>query len=146
MLKDAAKTIAIIWGVLCSIVATILVIIASVFAFNHDATVAELVSKGMGEAEAASSTESVTAIFFIFAFVALAAGVYSIILASFVNRTNIRKVSGIILGSFAILLGVLVPGILFIIDSVKTRPAILGMNEVKEEEKKEDNSKEKEKK
>ena len=138
MLKDAAKTIGIIWGVLSSIVFTVLVIVASSLAANKDATVQGLIeNSGMSEAEAIAATEGAMPVLFIFAFVALASGVYAVVLATFVYRTNLTKVTGIVLGSFGVALGALVPGVLFIIDSVRSRPQVLGQ-EVPEPEKKEE--------
>ena len=143
MLKDAAKTIGIIWGVLSSIVFTVLVIVASSLAANKEGTVQNLIeNSGMSEAEALAATEGATPVLFIFAFVALASGVYAVILATFVYRTNLTRLMGIIFGAVGIALGVLVPGVLFIIDSVKSRPVVLGQEVEKPEEKdKEDKEK-----
>ena len=140
-MKDATKTISIIWGVLATLVAIILIIVASTLTANGGPTVEQLVAGGMTEEEAYAAIAATSAVIFVFAFVSLGAAVYSVILGTLVHMKKINRVVGIVLGALAILIGSLVPGVLFIVDSVRSRDNN-GLIEVAEEEKTEESKEE----
>lgn len=132
-MKDATRTISIIWGVLATLVSIILIIVASTLSANGDATLEQLIANGMTEAEARAAMESTATVIFIFAFISLGAAVYSVILATLVYRKKINRILGIVLGAIAVILGALVPGVLYIVDSVMHRD-MNGAIEVEEKE------------
>ena len=120
-MKDATKTISIIWGVLATIVFIALLVIATTLTGNNQATLEELISQGMSEDDAKVAIAATAAIIFVFAFIGLASAVYSVILATLVNNKKINRTVGIILGAAAIVLGSVLPGVLYIVDSVLNR-------------------------
>ncbi|MCR5348505.1 MAG: hypothetical protein K6E59_02715 [Bacilli bacterium] len=123
-MKSAVRTLSIIWGILCSIVTLVLVIVASLCVTTKDEAVAKLVEGGMSEAEAIASADSLIVTLFVFSFVALCATIYSFILATLVYKEKFSRVQRNILGAVAIVLLSLVPGVLFIIDAnMKQTPA-----------------------
>lgn len=138
MLKDATKTISIIWGVLSTLIFIALIVLATTLSANNEATIQELINQGMSEADAKAALASTAAIIFVFAFVTLASAVYSTVLATLVNNKRINRVIGIILGALAIILGALLPGILFIVDSVRHRDNNGAIAVESKEEKKEE--------
>ncbi|MBR1847568.1 MAG: hypothetical protein IJ787_07640 [Bacilli bacterium] len=120
-MKDATKTISIIWGVLATIVFIALLVIATTLTGNNQATLEELVSQGKSEDDAKVAIAATAAIIFVFAFIGLASAVYSVVLATLVNNKKINRTVGIILGAAAIVLGSVLPGVLYIVDSVLNR-------------------------
>ena len=120
-MKDATKTISIIWGVLATIVFIALLVIATTLTGNNQATLEELISQGMSEDDAKVAIAATAAIIFVFAFIGLASAVYSVVLATLVNNKKINRTVGIILGAAAIVLGSVLPGVLYIVDSVLNR-------------------------
>ena len=122
-MKSATKTFCIIWGILSLIVVVALFVIASTLAVSKDAAAHDLVQKiaGMTWAEAKASVESTTAMLFIYGGVSFATAIYSFVLSFLVYSEKLGKVPGIVMGAIAIVIGALVPGILFIIDSARSR-------------------------
>lgn len=120
-MKDATKTISIIWGVLATIVFIALLVIATTLTGNNQATLEELISQGKSEDDAKVAIAATAAIIFVFAFIGLASAVYSVVLATLVNNKKINRTVGIILGAAAIVLGSVLPGVLYIVDSVLNR-------------------------
>ena len=120
-MKDATKTISIIWGVLATIVFIALLVIATTLTGNNQATLEELVSQGKSEDDAKVAIAATAAIIFVFAFIGLASAVYSVVLATLVNNKKINRTVGIILAPAAIVLGSVLPGVLYIVDSVLNR-------------------------
>ena len=134
--KDATRTIGIIWGVLATIVALALIIVASTLSANNAATLEQLIAGGMTEQEALAAIQATAAVVFVFAFVSLGSAVYSVVLATLVYRKGINRIVGIVLGAIAIVIFALVPGVLFIVDSVRNRTETVAkeIEEPKEEE------------
>ena len=131
VLKDATRTIGIIWGVLATIVALALMIVASTLSANNAATLEQLIAGGMTEQEALAAIQATAAVVFVFAFVSLGSAVYSVVLATLVYRKGINRLVGIVLGAIAIVIFALVPGVLFIVDSVRNRTET-GAKEIEE--------------
>ena len=131
VLKDATRTIGIIWGVLATIVALALIIVASTLSANNAATLEQLIAGGMTEQEALAAIQATAAVVFVFAFVSLGSAVYSVVLATLVYRKGINRIVGIVLGAIAIVIFALVPGVLFIVDSVRNRTET-GAKEIEE--------------
>lgn len=131
VLKDATRTIGIIWGVLATIVALALIIVASTLSANNAATLEQLIAGGMTEQEALAAIQATAAVVFVFAFVSLGSAVYSVVLATLVYRKGINRLVGIVLGAIAIVIFALVPGVLFIVDSVRNRTET-GAKEIEE--------------
>ena len=131
VLKDATRTIGIIWGVLATIVALALIIVASTLSANNAATLEQLIAGGMTEQEALAAIQATAAVVFVFAFVSLGSAVYSVVLATLVYRKGINRIIGIVLGAIAIVIFALVPGVLFIVDSVRNRTET-GAKEIEE--------------
>lgn len=131
VLKDATRTIGIIWGVLATIVALALIIVASTLSANNAATLEQLIAGGMPEEEALAAIQATAAVVFVFAFVSLGSAVYSVVLATLVYRKGINRIVGIVLGAIAIVIFALVPGVLFIVDSVRNRTET-GAKEIEE--------------
>ena len=131
VLKDATRTIGIIWGVLATIVALALMIVASTLSANNAATLEQLIAGGMTEEEALAAIQATAAVVFVFAFVSLGSAVYSVVLATLVYRKGINRIVGIVLGAIAVVIFALVPGVLFIVDSVRNRTET-GAKEIEE--------------
>ena len=131
VLKDATRTIGIIWGVLATIVALALIIVASTLSANNAATLEQLIAGGMTEEEALAAIQATAAVVFVFAFVSLGSAVYSVVLATLVYRKGINRIVGIVLGAIAVVIFALVPGVLFIVDSVRNRTET-GAKEIEE--------------
>ena len=131
VLKDATRTIGIIWGVLATIVAFALIIVASTLSANNAATLEQLIAGGMTEEEALAAIQATAAVVFVFAFVSLGSAVYSVVLATLVYRKGINRIVGIVLGAIAVVIFALVPGVLFIVDSVRNRTET-GAKEIEE--------------
>lgn len=131
VLKDATRTIGIIWGVLATIVALALIIVASTLSANNAATLEQLIAGGMTEQEALAAIQATAAVVFVFAFVSLGSAVYSVVLATLVYRKGINRIVGIVLGAIAVVIFALVPGVLFIVDSVRNRTET-GAKEIEE--------------
>lgn len=131
VLKDATRTIGIIWGVLATIVALALIIVASTLSANNAATLEQLIAGGMTEEEALAAIQATAAVVFVFAFVSLGSAVYSVVLATLVYRKGLNRIVGIVLGAIAIVIFALVPGVLFIVDSVRNRTET-GAKEIEE--------------
>ena len=131
VLKDATRTIGIIWGVLATIVALALIIVASTLSANNTATLEQLIAGGMTEEEALAAIQATAAVVFVFAFVSLGSAVYSVVLATLVYRKGLNRLVGIVLGAIAIAIFALVPGVLFIVDSLRNRTET-GAKEIEE--------------
>ena len=131
VLKDATRTIGIIWGVLATIVALALIIVASTLSANNTATLEQLIAGGMTEEEALAAIQATAAVVFVFAFVSLGSAVYSVVLATLVYRKGFNRLVGIVLGAIAIAIFALVPGVLFIVDSLRNRTET-GAKEIEE--------------
>ncbi|MBQ7244593.1 MAG: hypothetical protein IJS52_10405 [Bacilli bacterium] len=131
VLKDATRTIGIIWGVLATIVALALIIVASNLSANNTATLEQLIAGGMTEEEALAAIQATAAVVFVFAFVSLGSAVYSVVLATLVYRKGLNRLVGIVLGAIAIAIFALVPGVLFIVDSLRNRTET-GAKEIEE--------------
>ena len=127
-MRPVIRTFFIIWAVLSFLLAIIFIIIASSMSANQAEVVATLQQRGMDLQTAQESVATTLAVMFTFGFVALADGVYSAILAALVMREGLKFPARLALSIVAIVLLVILPGVLMLIDTIRTR------NGVKEEE------------
>lgn len=130
-MRPVIRTFSIIWAALAAIVALILIIVASSMMGTQADLIQVLVDKGMTLEEAQRSVASTVTVLFVMGFLALVSGIYCGIMAAFVMHDNIRFPVRLALSIVDIVLLALVPGILFLIDTIQTR------NGLKAEEKEE---------
>lgn len=132
-MKSVTRTFCIIWAVLSLIVAIIMIVMGSSLSMGKEEAAQVLIdTMHYTHEQAILSVENTIAVLLAFGFVSIATVVYSIILAVFVSNEKIGKIPGIVMGSVGIVLGSVLPGILFIVDSVQSRGK---ENTEKEEEK-----------
>ena len=121
-MKSVTRTFCIIWAVLSLIVAIIMIVMGSSLSMGKEEAAQVLIDTMHDTHEQAIlSVENTIAVLLAFGFVSIATVVYSIILAVFVSNEKIGKIPSIVMGSVGIVLGSVLPGILFIVDSVQTR-------------------------
>lgn len=135
-MRPVIRTFSIIWAALAAIVALILIIVASSMMGTQADMIQVLVDKGMTFEEAQRSVASTVTVLFVMGFFALVSAIYCGIMAAFVMRDNIRFPVRLALSIVDIVLLALVPGILFLIDTIQTRDGVKA--EEKEEPKPEE--------
>ena len=124
-MRPVVRTFFIIWAVLASILALIFIIIASSMSANQQEVIQTLVDRGMAYQTAQESVAMTLTVLFTFGFVALAAGIYSAIMASIVVREGLKFPVRLTLSIAAIVLLILLPGILMLVDTIHTRNGVI---------------------
>ena len=117
-MKKAIQITGIIWAVMCGITAIVFLAGGSLFA----AAFAEIMKQqgGVPEEEIKIAAAAMLAMYIVLGVIMLVAAIYSIVLVALKNK-QMAKGAGIALGAIGIVVGAELPGIFFLIDSIKNR-------------------------
>ncbi len=123
-MRNVTRSFFIIWAVLSFLLFIVFIIIATSMSANQAEVIATLQERGMDLETAKQSVAMTLSVMFFFSFFFLADGIYSGILAALVTREGLKFPVRLVLSIFSILLLVLVPGILMLIDTIRTRNGV----------------------
>ena len=117
-MKKAIQITGIIWAIVCGISAIIFFAGGSLFA----AAFAELMKQqgGVPEEEIKIAAAAMLAVYMVLGVYMLVAAIYSIVLVAVKNK-QMSKGAGIAMAVVGIVLGAELPGVFFLIDSIKNR-------------------------